>query len=153
MSDHLRATVRAFSAGDFDDLARQWHETNVASYPYVHAHQLHSLQDARAYLRDQVVASCSVWVAEHSLRLVGMLAIDGQWIRQLAVFSGYQHRGVGTALLAQASACSPGRLRLFTFQRNGIARAFYEKHGFSPVSFGVSPPPESEPDVEYNRFA
>jgi hypothetical protein len=29
----------------------------------------------------------------------------------------------------------------------GVARSFYEKHGFFPVRFGISPPPESEPDV------
>jgi hypothetical protein len=25
----------------------------------------------------------------------------------------------------------------------------YEKHGFKAVKFGLSPPPESAPDVEY----
>jgi ribosomal protein S18 acetylase RimI-like enzyme len=40
-------------------------------------------------------------------------------------------------------------MRLFTFQRNKAARSFYEKFGFRPVAFGISPAPESEPDVEY----
>jgi hypothetical protein len=30
-----------------------------------------------------------------------------------------------------------------------VARSFYEKQGFVAVYSGVSPPPESEPDVEY----
>ena len=30
------------------------------------------------------------------------------------------------------------------------SRAFYEKYGFTAEKFGVSPPPESEPDVEYH---
>ena len=34
-----------------------------------------------------------------------------------------------------------------SFERS---RAFYEKRGFSAVRFGVSPPPESEADVEYH---
>jgi hypothetical protein len=29
------------------------------------------------------------------------------------------------------------------------ARSFYERRGFRAVQFGVSPPPESEPDVRY----
>jgi hypothetical protein len=33
------------------------------------------------------------------------------------------------------------------------ARAFYAKHGFAEVAFGVSPAPESEPDVELRRVA
>jgi hypothetical protein len=37
----------------------------------------------------------------------------------------------------------------FTFQRNDVARAFYAKHGFVEMAFGISPAPESEPDVEW----
>ena len=40
--------------------------------------------------------------------------------------------------------------RLFTVQVNVNGRAFYEKHGFVIARLGVSPPPESEPDVEYH---
>ncbi len=75
------------------------------------------------------------------------------WIRQLAVFPGYRRQGVGTALLRKAQDRSPAELRLFTFQRNAPARAFYERHGFSAVAFGVSPAPELEPDVEYRWTA
>ena len=61
----------------------------------------------------------------------------------------FSKRGVGTALLQKAREHSPGQLRLFTFRRNNAARVFYERNGFSVVAFGVSPAPESEPDVEY----
>jgi ribosomal protein S18 acetylase RimI-like enzyme len=80
---------------------------------------------------------------------MGMLALCESWIRQLTVFPSFQRQGVGTALLQKAREYSPVQLRLFTFQRNNAARAFYERNGFSVVAFGVSPAPESEPDVEY----
>jgi ribosomal protein S18 acetylase RimI-like enzyme len=80
---------------------------------------------------------------------VGLIVLEAPWIRQFAVFPEFQRRGVGSALLAKARECSPRELRLFTFQRNATARAFYEKHGFTVVAFGVSPAPELEPDVEY----
>jgi ribosomal protein S18 acetylase RimI-like enzyme len=80
---------------------------------------------------------------------MGLLALCDSWIRQLTVFPSYQRQGVGTALLQKARECSPGQLRLFTFHRNNAARAFYERNGFLVVAFGVSPAPESEPDVEY----
>ena len=60
-----------------------------------------------------------------------------------------QRRGVGTALLERAKELAPEGLTLFTHQRNERARAFYERRGFRAVQFGVSPPPESEPDVKY----
>ena len=44
---------------------------------------------------------------------------------------------------------SPEGLTLSTYQRNERARAFYERRGFRAVRYGVSPPPECEPDVEY----
>jgi ribosomal protein S18 acetylase RimI-like enzyme len=90
-----------------------------------------------------------VSVAYESANLLGVLALEAPWIRQLAVFPECQRRGVGTALLRKARECSPVELRLFTFQRNEKARSFYEKHGFKIVALGVSPAPELEPDVEY----
>jgi ribosomal protein S18 acetylase RimI-like enzyme len=56
---------------------------------------------------------------------------------------------VGTALLDKAKELTPAGLTLFTHQRNARARTFYERRGFRAVAFGVSPPPESEPDVKY----
>ncbi len=94
-----------------------------------------------------------MWVAERSGTLEGLIALEVPWIRHLAVFPEFQRRGVGTALLRKARECSPLELRLFTFQRNAAARAFYARHGFSLVAFGISPAPEMEPDVEYRWTA
>jgi GNAT superfamily N-acetyltransferase len=142
-------TVRDYLDADFDELVEKWHQTNLVSYPYVPTHQEHSLEDARQFFRDAVLPECRVWVAERMCQPMGLLALCDSWIRQLTVFPSYQRQGVGTALLQKARECSPGQLRLFTFQRNNAARAFYERNGFLAVAFGVSPAPESEPDVEY----
>jgi len=146
-------SVRAYADRDFDRLVARWHETNRASYPYVGAQMRHTAEDARWFFRAKILSSCAVWVAERSEDLVGLIAIEAPWIRQLAVFPEHQRRGVGTALLHQARECSPAELRLYTFQRNGKARAFYEKHGFRLAALGVSPAPELEPDVEYRWSA
>ena len=141
--------VRSYEEQDFDALVGRWHETNLVSYRYVAEHQRHTLDDARRFFRERVLPACDVLVATKSGRLAGLLALDAPWIRQFAVFQESQRRGVGTALLIEARARSPRELRLFTFRRNAPARAFYERHGFAAVAFGVSPAPESEPDVEY----
>ena len=60
-----------------------------------------------------------------------------------------QGAGAGSALIAHAKRLHPSGVWLFTHQRNTRARAFYEARGFRAVAFGVSPPPESEPDVRY----
>ncbi|MEO6929662.1 MAG: GNAT family N-acetyltransferase [Casimicrobiaceae bacterium] len=141
-------TVRPYAERDFHVLVDAWHATNVVSYPYVAQHQQHTLADAQGYFRDHVLATCRVFVAELEARMCAMLALEGSWIRQLAVFPRSRRRGVGSALIAAAREISPAQLRLFTFQRNDVARAFYAQQDFVPIAFGVSPAPESEPDVE-----
>lgn len=146
-------TVRAFADRDFDELVARWHETNRASYPYVRLHQEHTLDDARRFFRTRLLTECRVWVAEVSEKLAGLVALEDVWIRNIAAFAEFQRQGVGTTLLQTALQHSPAQLRLFTFQRNAPARAFYERHGFTAVAFGTSPAPESEPDVEYRWTA
>ena len=141
--------VRAFRPDDADEVVARWHETNVRTYTYVALHQRHTLDDARRFFADVVLPRCTVVVAERDGRRAAVLAQDGCWIRQLAVFDGHRRCGVGRALVAAARARSPDELRLHTFQRNVAARAFYEADGFVAVRLGISPAPESEPDVEY----
>jgi GNAT superfamily N-acetyltransferase len=145
--------IRPYVEHDFETIVTRWHDSNITSFPYVAEHQKHTLADATSYFRNHVLVDCHVWIAEQGSQLCGVIALDGLWIRQLAVFPDYQRRGVGTALLAKARSVSVTELRLFSFQRNEVARAFYAKHGFVPVAFGVSPAPEAEPDVELRWVA
>jgi len=141
--------IRSYRDADFDALVERWHATNRASFPYVPVQQAHTLDDARRFFRGHVVGACVIRVAEENGILQGLIAQQGAWIRHLAVFPAFQQRGIGSALLRTAQAAAPTELRLFTFQRNAAARAFYERHGFAAVAFGISPAPELEPDVEY----
>jgi len=147
------AAIRTFVEDDFDELVARWHETNLVSYRYNEVQQSHTLADARNFFRTRLLPTCDVLVAARADRLLGMLALEAPWIRHFAVFPEYQRQGIGSVLLGRARALSPRELRLFTFQRNEKARAFYEKHGFTAVAFGVSPAPEREPDVEFRWIA
>jgi putative acetyltransferase len=146
-------TIRAFVERDFDELVARWHETNLVSYRYNEVQQSHTLADARNYFRTKVLPACAVLVATRADEMVGVLVMEAPWIRHVAVFPEHQRQGIGTALLDHARALSPRELRLFTFQRNFAARAFYDRHGFTVVALGVSPAPELEPDVEYRWVA
>ncbi len=42
-------------------------------------------------------------------------------------------------MLQWAKANSAGSLWLYTFQKNRVARAFYERHGFRIVALGHEP--------------
>ena len=80
----------------------------------------------------------------------GFLALAGSYVDRLYVEPGAWRRGVGRALLRHAITLSPSGIELHTHQRNGGARAFYAREGLRAVRFGLSPPPESEPDIEYH---
>lgn len=142
--------IRSFREADFDRLVAHWHETNRASFPWLESEQRHTLDDARSFFRQSILATCEVWVAEEPGALLGLIALSGDgWVKQLSVFPKHQRRGIGTRLLQHAKDRADSGLRLYTLQRNLPARRFYEKHGFRAIAFGTSPTPESEPDVQY----
>ena len=92
---------------------------------------------------------CVIWVLVSNERILGFMAMQGDLIDQLFVRVGETRKGVGSKLIAKAKELSPAGLRAFTFQKNNVAKAFFEKHGFDVHQLGVSPPPENEPDIEY----
>ncbi|MBA3262355.1 MAG: GNAT family N-acetyltransferase [Thermoleophilaceae bacterium] len=69
-------------------------------------------------------------------------------VEHLYVRPDAQRAGIGSALLDAAKSRRPTGLRLWVFQRNRGARAFYGRHGFAEVRLteGVNNE-EREPDV------
>jgi GNAT superfamily N-acetyltransferase len=112
--------------------------------------ELHGDAEVHAWISDTLLPNAEVWVAEVAGRAVGYLALVGDSLDHLYVGPPHQGRGVGSLLLAKAKALRPAGLRLFAFQRNHRARAFYEARGFAPVrlSDGTGNE-EKEPDVLY----
>ena len=76
-----------------------------------------------------------VWVLDVGGRPAAFMAMAGDFIDQLYLDPDHQRRGLGSILLAHARTLSP---------------AGHAKQGFVVVRAGVSPPPESEPDLEYH---
>lgn len=109
----------------------------------------HSHEDNLSHFRDVVMRRNAVWLAVDRAEVIGLLALGERVIDQLYVDPKQQGRGVGTALLDRAKEEAPDGLSLFTHQRNERARRFYERRGFRAAEFGLSPAPESEPDVKY----
>ena len=142
--------VRRYRPEDFDPVNDLWRRSRLAAFPDVQTRTGYTAEDDRDHFREVVQVKNDVWVAEVDGRPAAFMAIAGDFIDQLYVAPEHQRRGIGAALLAHARALSPSGLRLFTFQVNANGRAFYEKHGFVIIRLGVSPPPESEPDIEYH---
>ena len=102
------------------------------------------------YFKNHILVKDDVWIAEIQSKLVGFMAIQEDLIDHLYVDPDHWRHGIGKMLLDHARTLSPKHLWLYTLQVNTNARAFYVKNGFVAKKFGISPPPESEPDVEYH---
>ena len=111
---------------------------------------LHTPEEDRLFFRERVFAACQVWGYIDAKELIGIIAFRDGWIDQLYVLPSAQRRGIGAALLALAQSRFPS-LNLWTFQRNAVARRFYEKHGFTLVeeTDGFANE-EGEPDAMYH---
>ena len=141
--------IRRYQGADFDDLNDLWRRARVQALPDFQARKGYTAAEDREYFRRVILVRDELWVAEREGKPVGFMAIAGDFIDQLYVAPEHQRQGIGRALVAHARRLSPSGLRLYTLQANANARAFYERDGFVAVRLGVSPPPESEPDVEY----
>lgn len=112
--------------------------------------RVHADVEVRDWIIRTRLRQGEVRVARLGREVVGFMALDGDDLDQLYLKPGYYRRGIGSALLVKAKQLSPQRLRLFCFQRNARARAFYEAHGFWIIDLNDgSRNEEGEPDILY----
>ena len=127
-----------------------WHRAGIAAYTYLPTWQAFTLEQARVVFREHVLSRCSIRVGTLNDRIVAFLAMHGSYMDRLYVDPVEWRCGWGTRFVELAKRISPAGLELHTHVENAAARALYERHGFRVVKFGISPPPESAPDVEYH---
>lgn len=144
--------IRPYREEDFEVVSKFWFDATAVATPELIKRMGHELDGSRYYFRNVIVPENQTWVYEMDKTPVGFLGLQGEYIDRLYVDPAFHRRGVGQALLAHAQQLSPHHLWLKTHAVNQMARAFYEKNGFIAEKFGVSDPPESEPDVEYHWY-
>jgi len=136
-------------ASEAEDVVAVWERARHDSQPWLEERMGHTHEDNLRFFRETIMREYELWVACPSGAIAAFLALAPGTVEYLYVDPPCQGTGIGSALLDHAKAASPSGLGLFTHQRNERARAFYERRGFNVVAYGVSPPPESEPDVAY----
>jgi len=145
-------SLKPATPDDASEIADLYLASRADALPYLP--RLHTDEEVRSWIAGTVMRRCRVWIARRDGRVVGFLALDGDELDQLYLLPGHYRQGTGSRLVAMAKQESPGRLRLFTFQRNAHARAFYEVHGFRIVDLNDgSRNEECEPDVRYEWTA
>jgi len=142
--------IREYRADDFDAVTILWRISREKSLPDFQNEKGYFFYEDRDYFQNHVLKKNRVWVVEVNRRPVAFMAMNNDFVDQLYIHPDYWRQGIGNALLNLARELSPEHVWLYTLQVNVNARTFYEKNGFVAEKFGVSPPPESEPDVEYH---
>ncbi|MCC5578670.1 GNAT family N-acetyltransferase [Microtetraspora sp. AC03309] len=140
--------LRRATASDAFAAADVWLRSYTAALPTVR--RAHTDDEVRAHFRDVVVPARETWVAELDGSLIGVMVLADSLLSQLYLDPGWRGRGLGDRFVALAKERGPDGLELWTFQVNGPARRFYERHGFVAVAYTDGHDnEENEPDIRY----
>lgn len=140
-------SLRRADLSEAGEIARLHRRTVRTSLPFLP--DIFTPEQDLAYFRDQLLPNAETWVWEEDGALCGYVAFKPGWVEHLFIHPDHQGRGIGPALLDKAMENRTER-RLWTFQKNARARAFYEKRGFViEIETDGSTNMEKEPDVLY----
>lgn len=139
--------LRRALPGDAEALARLHRLTVRRSLAFLP--DLHTPQEDLWFFAHELLPKRDVRVAEIDGEARAYVAFRPGWIDHLFVHPDHQGRGLGPRLLRLALADGTER-RLWTFQKNLRARAFYEARGFvlEALTDGAGNE-EREPDALY----
>ncbi|MEV6794404.1 GNAT family N-acetyltransferase [Streptomyces sp. NPDC051320] len=145
-SDDL--VLRRADDSDAIEMAGVWLRSFTAALPTVR--RAHDDDTVRDWFSFVVVRQHETWVAVAEGAVVGLLVLDGGDLEQLYLDPPWRGRGLGDRFMDLAKRQRPNGLALWTFQVNGAAQRFYERHGFIAVerTDGLRNE-EHEPDVRY----
>jgi len=127
----LGVRIREAHVGDSPAVAELYLRSRRHALPGIRGP--HSDDAVRGWVAADLLPRDGTWVAEVAGIPVGFITMEAGWVEQFYLDPPWTGRGIGTLLLDQVKALSPGGLQLWTFQANERARAFYLRHGFAEV--------------------
>ena len=142
--------IRQFKESDEVRVSEIWLKAGLNEYTYLPQFQTLDREKALRVFHKIITLESEIWLEDSGSKIKGFIALQGSYVDRLYIDPVFQRQGVGTALLNYAREMNPAGLELHTHQQNSRACNFYEKQDFKAVKYGISPPPESVPDVEYH---
>jgi GNAT superfamily N-acetyltransferase len=127
-------------------VSRAFIARRIAAMPWLPI--LHSPEEDLAWMTGVVLPEQHVCVAAREDIAIGLIALTEHQVEHLYIDPSCWRSGAGSALLDYAKGRLADGFRLWTFQRNAMARAFYRKHGLVELRMtDGADNEEREPDV------
>lgn len=148
----MTTILRPAAGDDAAAIAAVYLASRRAFVPF--ARLAHCDDEVTRWIAETLVPGGGVTVAVRDGVVVGMMATSREnalgWIDHLYVAPRLTGTGIGSLLLALAKSDLGAPIHLYTFQANHVARRFYERHGFAPITFTDGQANEEKcPDVLY----
>jgi ribosomal protein S18 acetylase RimI-like enzyme len=118
--------LRRGAAHDLDGVTHVFIEARTRCLPFLGV--TYDFGEVRDHLRAWF-ARAEAWCAEAQGSIVGFVVFTADEVEHLYVLPEWHGRGIGSALLEKALE-GASEMRLWVFQENRLARAFYEQRGF-----------------------
>jgi putative acetyltransferase len=124
MDDGVR--IRVAGERDFDALTELWERSARSSHAFMDDAEL---AEQRPRVRDLLLPSMDVWVAESEAGPLGFVGARDGSVELLYIAPGAQGRGLGSTLLAYvADGAGPEAVEVFADNATGVG--FYRAQGF-----------------------
>jgi ribosomal protein S18 acetylase RimI-like enzyme len=141
-----RPEIRRADLRDASTVAELWLQSFRAAMPSVRI--AHTDDQVRHWIRDVVIEQHETWLICLGDEIAGMMTLNDGDIDQLYLSPSRRGQGLGGMLIAHAKTRQPDGLRLWSFQVNDAAVAFYRRHGFRETArTDGSRNEEREPDI------
>lgn len=114
----------------------------IPNYP-----DLHTTEEDLAFYTKEITQSSGYVAEREGGSVIGLVIWRNDFIRHIYIDLGYQHQGIGTALMNKAmESMNCATVKLWTFQKNAKAVSFYKKLGFSVIAETDGENEENLPD-------
>ncbi|MGJ9411459.1 GNAT family N-acetyltransferase [Aeromicrobium sp. CF4.19] len=123
------STIRVAGEADLDALTDVWERAARSTHGFMGDEDF---AEARPYVRDHLLPSMDVWLAEDVEGTpVGLVGARGSHVEMLYIEPSQHGTGLGTRLLDQVGEAGPTSVEVYAGNTHGLG--FYESRGFHRV--------------------
>ena len=132
----MTGKIRVHDPSDLSSLLKIWKGANAIAHPFLTSDFVSTVAAA---METQYLPDSDTWVYAEADEILGFVSMMGNEIGGLFVDPNHHRKGIGKALVKKVAEMHEV-MEVEVFNKNLIARPFYEKEGFSYMKEYVHEP-------------